>query len=244
MSGRGTQITALVELDVGGQRGGVAAPEDVLKLVRFIDASPSITFGGIQAYHGIAQHARRHEERREFVTQARRKLGRTRSLLDEHDFVVGTITGGGTGTAELDAATGIYNEIQAGSYIFGDVDYSKNLDENGEPISKWKQSLFVLGTVVSNHDRFGSSGCMIDVGMKGVSFDSGPPVVVGHPEVEFVNLGDEHSYLKGPRLDIGSQVKLVPGHCDPTVNLYPFLVAVKGKTVRDIWAVDGRGPGL
>jgi len=244
MGDRGVRLTVLCELDVGGSRGGVSTLDDLLALAARVHEARSLAFGGIQAYQGAAQHLRDHDERRAAVAEARRRLIKARSALEAQDLAVTTVTGGGTGTFELEAETGIYTEVQPGSYVFNDVDYGRNLDARGRPVSTWEQSLFVLATVIGTHERFGGHGSMIDVGLKGLSFDSGPPVVHGHPEVEFVNLGDEHSFLEGLVLPIGARVKLVPGHCDPTVNLYPYLVAMRGDRVHDMWTVDGRGPGI
>jgi 3-hydroxy-D-aspartate aldolase len=244
MLDRGVRLTVLCELDVGGGRGGVATIEELLALALQVNEARSLAFGGIQAYQGAAQHMRTHEERRAAVAEARRKLVRARSTLEEHDLAVNVITGGGTGTFELEAASGVYNEVQPGSYVFHDADYARNLDAEGQPVSRWRQSLFVLATVISNHGRAGEPGSMIDVGLKSVSFDSGPPLVHGHPDVELVNLGDEHSFLRGHVLPVGTRVRLVPGHCDPTVNLYPYLVVTRADRVHHVWAVDGRGPGI
>lgn len=244
MSNRGVRLPVLCELNVGGNRGGVSTIEELLSLAQLVTQSRSLTFGGIQAYQGVAQHLRGHEERAAAVAQARKMLIKARSLLEDHGLSVNTITGGGTGTFELDAASGIYSEVQPGSYVFSDVDYAKNLNAAGDPVSTWEQSLFVLATVTGSYERFGASGSMIDVGLKSMSFDSGPPRVHGHETVEFINLGDEHSFLKGLSLPIGERVKLVPGHCDPTVNLYPYLVAMRSDRVQDVWSVDGRGPGI
>lgn len=244
MAERGVRLSVLVELNVGGERGGVDTAEELVELALQVQASQSLAFGGIQAYQGIAQHVRRHADRQAAVAEARRRLIRARSLAEERDLAVNTITGGGTGTFELEAGSGVYNEVQPGSYIFGDVDYSQNLAADGEPVSTWEQSLFVLATVIGTHERFGAHGSMLDVGLKSVSFDSGPPRVVGHPDVEFVNLGDEHSFVKGLTLPVGTRLKLVPGHCDPTVNLYPYLLAMRGDHVQEVWAVEARGPGV
>jgi len=244
MSDRGVRLTVFAELDVGGMRAGCSGPEQLLKLVREIEDSSALVLGGIQAYQGAAQHQRGAGERSEAVRVARRRLLEARSLLESNGIAVNTITGGGTGTLEFDLASGIYNEVQPGSYIFNDADYARNLDEAGKPVGMWTQSLFVLATVLGKYERFGAPGVMIDVGLKSLSFDSGPPLVHGHPEAEVINLGDEHTFIKHLDAEVGERVKLVPGHCDPTVNMHSHFLAVRGQYVEAIWPVDGRGPGL
>lgn len=244
MSDRGVRLTVLCELDVDGRRGGVSTIDELVALARMVHEAKSLAFGGIQAYHGVAQRLRDYESRRAAVSEARKKLLQARSALEDHDLAVNTITGGGTGTFELEAASGAYNEVQPGSYVFHDLDYARNLDADGRPVSLWRQSLFVLGTAIGHHDRLGSRGSMLDVGLNALSVDAGPPVVSGHPDVELVSLGDEHSFLKGLVLPIGERVRLVPAHCAPTVNLYPYLVAMRGHRVHGVWSVEGRGPGI
>ena len=36
-------------------------------------------------------------------------------------------------------------------------------------------------------------------------------------------------------------VMLVPGHCDPTVNLYDELVCYRGDRVEALWPIAARG---
>lgn len=244
MSGRGVPLRVLCDFDVGGQSGSVSSVEELLELAQLIHEAKSLAFGGIQAHSEVAQHLRRYEERRAAVYEARRRLIRARAFLEEHDLAVNTITGGGTGTFELEAATGVYNEVQPGSYVFNDLDYASNLDACGNLVSLWRQSLFVLASVIGNRERVGAPGSLLDVGLKSLCLDAGSPAVQDHGDVEFVALGDEHSFLKGLVLPIGQRVKLVPGRCDRTVNLYSHLVATRGENVRDIWTVDGRGPGI
>jgi D-serine deaminase-like pyridoxal phosphate-dependent protein len=33
----------------------------------------------------------------------------------------------------------------------------------------------------------------------------------------------------------------VPGHCDPTVNLYDELICFRGDTVEAVWPIAARG---
>jgi D-serine deaminase-like pyridoxal phosphate-dependent protein len=84
--------------------------------------------------------------------------------------------------------------------------------------------------------------------LKAVSVDSGMPLLHGYDEAEYVRASDEHGKLdiKRPtnRLRIGDKVKLVPGHCDPTVNLYDWYVAVRRGRVEALWPVGARGATL
>jgi len=169
-------------------------------------------------------------------------------VLGAEGFHCEVITGGGTGTFEFDAASGVFTEVQPGSYIFGDVDYARNLGEDGLPTKRWKQSLFVAATAIScNRD---ARRVVLDAGLKAVSYDSGPPRVRGYSEaaVAVENGGDEHTILhfgpETPLPSLGDQLLLVPGHCDPTVNLHDHLLGVRAGQVESVWHVAARGAGL
>ena len=144
------------------------------------------------------------------------------------------------GTFTLERDSGIYTELQPGSYVFMDADYGRNERADGE--IRFEQSLFVWTTVMSTPapDR-----AIVDAGLKAFAVDSGMPLVAHTPGLELVKASDEHGVLRiapgaaGPRL--GERLKLVPGHCDPTVNLYDWIVAVRNDRVESLWPVAARG---
>jgi len=117
----GVTLPVYVEVNMGGNRCGVEPGEPALALARQIGQAPHLTFGGLQAYHGSAQHLRGWEERRQAIAGAADKAGRTRYLLAGHGIECPTVTG--AGTFELESASGVYTELQCGSYIFMDADY-------------------------------------------------------------------------------------------------------------------------
>ena len=127
----GIRLPVLVEIDVGAGRCGVAAGPDAVALAQRIAGSRHLIFGGLQAYHGSAQHKRTVEERRRAVEGAVDASRRTVEQLRQQGLDCAIVGGAGTGTFALEAASGVYNEIQAGSYVFMDADYARNLDEAG-----------------------------------------------------------------------------------------------------------------
>jgi D-serine deaminase-like pyridoxal phosphate-dependent protein len=235
------RLDVYVEIDVGAKRCGVAPGELVVALARAIVASPNLNFRGLQAYQGGAQHLRKPEERRAAIAQAVDKVRATLELLNTHGIKPEIITGAGTGTYLLEAASGVYNELQPGSYIFMDADYGRNLGEDGQPVREFRQSLFILATVMSHPVP---ERAVVDVGLKAHSVDSGMPGVVDVSGAEYVRASDEHGViaLRGPgTLDVGQKIRLVPGHCDPTVNLYDWIVCYRGERVEGIWPIAARG---
>ncbi len=235
----GAEIDVLVEVDVGQGRCGVSDDATVLALAQQARALPGLNFAGLQAYHGSVQHYRTREERATVSRQAARIAASYAQLLRESGIACDTITGGGTGSVEFDAASGVYTELQAGSYAFMDGDYGAN--EWGGPLN-FQNSLFLLSTVMSTPtpDRV-----VLDAGLKSASAECGPPAVYGESGLTCTAINDEHSVVRvepgatAPAL--GSVLRLVPAHVDPTFNLHDGLVVFKDGVVQDIWEISARG---
>jgi D-serine deaminase-like pyridoxal phosphate-dependent protein len=236
----GVRLDVLIELDVGTQRCGVAPGDATLELGRAIAGSPNLRFAGLHAYHGAAQHLRGPDERRAAIVAAASLVLSARRSLEDMGLPCETVTGAGTGTFLLEGASGAYNEVQPGSYVFMDADYNRNRWEEGWP--RFEQSLFVLTAVMSvpAADRV-----IVDAGLKASSIDSGMPEVHAQPGLEYVKASDEHGVIKveaGARVPaLGEKILLVPGHCDPTVNLHDWFVCVRRGRVEAVWGISARG---
>ncbi len=235
-------LRVLVEIDVGARRCGVASVEAAVALARRIASSPGLTFGGLQAYRGPAQHLREYEGRRQAIAEAVSRCRDIRDRLLAEGLTCATITGAGTGTFDFEATSGVYTEIQPGSYVFMDADYRRNRNASGGAFEEFEQSLFVLATVMSNAL---DNTAVVDAGMKALSVDSGMPLVAGIPSARYVRASDEHGTLElAGSLSLGDKVRLVPGHCDPTVNLHDWYVGMRADRVEAVWPVAARGPGF
>ena len=235
----GIKLDVLVEVNVGANRCGVEPGEPAVQLAQAIARSRNLRFAGLQAYQGAAQHVRKVEERRAAIETACARVRQTTELLAKAGITCERVTGAGTGTYLFEAVSGVYHELQAGSYIFMDVDYAKNeWTESGIP--RFEHSLFVWATVMS---RPTAERGVVDAGLKASSVDSGMPRVADVEGAEYVKASDEHGVLKltGARLAVGDKLKLIPGHCDPTVNLYDHYVCVRGGKVEAIWPITARG---
>ncbi len=236
----GVKLDVLVEVNVGANRCGVEPGEPAARLAQAIAQSKHLHFAGLQAYQGGAQHLRKVEERRAAIEGACDMVKRTTDLLAKAGIACERVTGAGTGTYLFEAASGIYHELQAGSYIFMDVDYAKN-DWTESGIPRFEHSLFVWATVMS---KASATHAVVDAGLKASSVDSGMPRVADVAGVEYLKASDEHGVLRldaAARLAVGDKLKLIPGHCDPTVNLYDHYVCVRGGKVEAIWPITARG---
>ncbi len=238
----GVRLPVLVEINVGTDRCGVEPGEPALRLAKQIAALPGLRFAGLQAYHGSAQHIREFGKRKETIDGGIEKTRQTVELLTRHGLTCDLVTGAGTGSYRFEAASGVYNELQAGSYIFMDVDYAKNLAPDGSLWSEFEHSLYIWATVMSRPTK---ERAVLDAGLKALSVDAGLPWVVAMPGVEYVRASDEHGKLalRDPEhgLRIGTKLRLIPGHCDPTVNLYDWFVGYRGNRVEALWPITARG---
>ena len=227
-------IDVYIEIDIGQGRCGVAPGPAVVALVHALAArAPSLRYAGLHAYQGGAQHLRSAAERRAAIDRGAEQLRATRALLDAADLAPPLITGAGTGTFAQEAASGLWGEIQPGSFLFMDADYARNERDPAQPA--FEPALFVKSQVIS----VAAGHAVCDAGHKSHAIDSGLPTVhalPGQPPLATKNGGDEATILTPlesggdlPALPaLGDTVWLIPGHCDPTVNLHNQLIAVRG----------------
>lgn len=234
----GASIDVYVEVEVG-QRCGVAPGEAAAQLARTISQYGSLRFAGLHVYHGPAQHLRTPAERAGAIAHAVHCARVSRDAIERRGLACERITGAGTGSFLLERDSGVYNEVQAGSYIFMDRDYADN--QLGDSDLTFEHALFVRTTVMS---RPGASRAIVDAGLKASSLDSGMPIVWQRPDLRFVKASDEHGVIETPdsaAVSLGQALMLVPGHCDPTVNLYDEIICFRGERVETIWPVAARG---
>ena len=239
----GVTLDVLVEVDVGAHRCGVAPGAPAVALARQIASCRNLRFAGLQAYQGAAQHVRKVADRREAIARAVEQVQTTTRMLAAAGIQCDYVTGAGTGSYMFEATSSVYHELQAGSYIFMDADYARNeWTESGIP--QFEHSLFVWTTVMSAPapDR-----AVVDAGLKASSVDSGMPRVADYSDVDYVKASDEHGVLQlkgATRFKVGAKLKLIPGHCDPTVNLYDWYVCVRNGRVEALWPITARGAVL
>ena len=243
----GARVDVIVEIDVGASRCGVAPGEPAVAIAQAIARQKHLRFAGLQAYQGRAQHFRTIDERRAAIEEAISRTKLTVQALKGAGLSCDIVGGAGTGTFELEAASGVYNELQAGSYIFMDADYARNKRADGGPYNTFEHALFAYATVMSMTDP---ARAVIDAGLKTFSFESGPPTVPDFAGAIYERPSDEHGSLNlaqcNTRPGLGDKVRLIPGHCDPTVNLHDWYVGIRGMAsaspvVESVWPVAARG---
>jgi 3-hydroxy-D-aspartate aldolase len=212
----GTSLECFVEIDCGAGRCGVYTAAEVVAIARAIDAAPGLKFTGIQAYQGAMQHLERYEDRKAKLDAAIAQVKEAVEALKKEGLEPELVSGGGTGSYYFESCSGVYNELQCGSYAFMDADYGRILDRNGERIDKgeWENAV-----------------------------DSGLPFVYGRVDVKYIKWSDEHGVIDDPKgvLKINDKLRLVPGHCDPTCNVHDWYVGIRKGKVETLWPISARG---
>lgn len=238
----GTEIECLVEIDCGAGRCGVTTTSAVVEIAKAIDAAKGLKFAGLQAYQGAMQHLDDYEERRAKIDIAVAMVKDAVDTLKTEGLDCDIVGGGGTGSYYFEGTSGVYNELQCGSYAFMDADYGRILDKEGKRIDQgeWENALFLLTSVMS-HAK--AEKAIVDAGLKAQSVDSGLPKIYGRDDVEYVKCSDEHGVVADPDqvLSINEKLWLVPGHCDPTCNVHDWYVGVRAGKVETLWPVSARG---
>lgn len=236
------RFDAYVEIDVGQGRCGVTTAAEVVQLARAVVASPRLNFMGLHAYAGRAQHLRPVAARRAAIEAAAQRAHEMRAALRAADLPCERITGGGTGTFLYEAESAVYNEIQPGSYVLMDADYARN--ELDPLVPRFEHALALLATVISQRSADGMQRATLDAGLKAFSTDAGLPLPT-FPGWQAAAASDEHLVLHrigdGPAIAVGDKALLTPGHCDPTVALHDWIVAVRDDRVEALWPIDARG---
>ncbi len=238
----GTEIEVLVEIDCGAGRCGVTTTQAVVDIAKAVDAAPGLKFSGIQAYQGAMQHMDKYEDRKAKIDIAVAMVRDAVDTLRAEGLTCDIVGGGGTGSYYFEGNSGVYNELQCGSYAFMDADYGRILDKDGKPISEteFSSSLFLLSSVMSHAKP---DKAIVDAGLKAQSVDSGLPKISGRKGVEYVKCSDEHGVIADPDglLKVNDKVRLIPGHCDPTCNVHNWYVGVRNGRVESLIPVTARG---
>jgi 3-hydroxy-D-aspartate aldolase len=238
----GAELGVFVEIDCGAGRCGVTTTPAVVEIAKAAAAAPGLRFLGLQAYQGAMQHMDKYEDRKAKLDVAIAMVEDAVEALKQEGLEPELVSGGGTGSYYFESNSGVYNELQCGSYAFMDGDYGRILDKDGKRLDQgeWENALFILTSVMS-HAKPDKAIC--DAGLKAQSVDSGMPFIYGRDDVKYVKCSDEHGVIEDPNgvLKINEKLKLVTSHCDPTCNVHDWYVGVRGGKVETIWPVSARG---
>jgi D-serine deaminase-like pyridoxal phosphate-dependent protein len=238
------ELEVLVDLDVGDKRTGCLPGQPAVELARQIARSKRLHIRGVQAYAGHASHVVGFAERERVSRIAMNQAAETKALLSKAGFDAKILSGGSTGTYNIDSAVAGVTELQVGSYVFMDVDYRRIGGKDGNATySDFQPSLTILATVVSATH---AGRVTIDAGTKAVDTTTANlPQATNFPGLTYAKAGDEFGALTpgepGGKLPaLGERLELIVPHCDPSVNLYDRLYACRDDNVVEMWPVTAR----
>ena len=239
---KGIRLGVMIDLNVGTDRTGVTMGKETLELADAIRKSPSLRFLGLQAYAGHIQHQVGWEARRDSSQATMGRALEVSQSLERAGFEVPVVSGGGTGTYNIDSELDGVSEVQVGSYLFMDVNYRAVGGRSGAVFDDFKPSLLVMATAISQPKR---GQITIDAGYKAFATDKQVPELLDIEGVSYRWGGDEHGILlfDNPSREIvlGDRVLLIASHCDPTVNLYDHIHPFRGDRVEELWPIAARG---
>jgi D-serine deaminase-like pyridoxal phosphate-dependent protein len=241
-SGRTLQV--LADVEVGGRRTGIADEQRTVELVRLIDEAPGLDYAGLQGYVGNHQNTVDYEERRARSHELLQPLVRVVERLRAAGLPPRIVSGGGTGTHDIDHELGVLTELQPGTYALMDVNYADAVMRRDDP-HPFGAALTVRTTVISAAQP---GFAITDAGVKELDQVFGmqnPLILRGAPEGATYSLaGDDMGRIEfarpGDRLEVGDVVEVLPPHCYQTLFFFSHFHVVRGDALIDIWPVVAR----
>ncbi len=237
----GAPMRVAVDLYFG--RTGVPPGEPARDLARVIDSCRHLRFAGLQSYDATASHTLGFAARRARTTTTMTQAVATRALIEADGLPCSLVSAGSTGSYRFDAEMAGITELQPGSFIFMDADYARiGGADGGEAYTDFRTALSVVATVIS---VLGDEA-IVDGGYKAFATDRAfGPEPIGQPGLTYTWAGDEHGRLDlrqaARRVKVGDRIAFRVPHCDPTVNLYDEIHALRGDHVEDVWRIAARG---
>lgn len=239
----GIVADVVVDVDSGGHRTGITPGEPALALAQLIGQLSGLRLRGLLCYDGGSQHVKGFDARR---TQTLERLGpatETKLLMDRSGLNTEIFSGGGTGTYNIDHETAGLTDVQVGSYVFMDAQYlSIGSASNDEVYSDFEPSLTILTTVLNSQYE---GRATTDAGAKACTINKPWPIVKGETGMIYRSGSDEFGsirYEDSSRIySVGDKLELIVSHCDPVVNLYNQMYAVRGDVVEAVWPIAARG---
>ena len=244
-------LGVVLDLDVVMGRTGLREDDVFLRLLDRVHEDPRFYFAGVQHYAGHIMHIPEFEKRREKSLRSWDRLASKFELLEQRGIEADIVTGGGTGTYDIDVGIEQLTDLQVGSYIFMDEEYRQVGGAGSDRFNGFDLALTVACTAISQPQP---STITVDGGYKAFASDSVNPVCDGFPELHFRFAGDEHGVLIRPEaadnpgenqglgVMLGDVLEFAVPHCDPTVNLHDqYWVREEDGMVHSYWPISARG---
>ncbi len=241
-SAAGIKLNIAIDLLVGGRTGSTPGEKSVT-LAQQIHTASNLHFFGIQAFAGPCAHTVGFSERKKASEQSMGQAVETRWQIEKAGVPCPWLSGGSTGTYNIDSAIDGITEIQPGSFLFMDIDYSI-IGGQSDP-QKFIDFGFALSVIATVFSKPSAKWAIVDAGFKAFSTDRPFPPQLRSGNVPFRWAGDEHGNLDLTQatqsIELGDRLEFLVPHCDPTVNLYDRIYGIRGSMVESVWNIAARG---
>jgi 3-hydroxy-D-aspartate aldolase len=237
-------LTVFIDVDVGQRRTGVTEHATALEIAKRIAGSKGMKLGGLQGYAGNLQSVVAYEERLTKCREVHEKLRALKQTLEAAGHACPVVTGVGTGTLLADATGGVFTEIQPGSYLYMDAQYS-GVEISKEDPHPFHTGLRLFARIISAPH---AGTATTDAGHKSMPADgpAAPKVVAGAPgDTVYKYAGDEFGRLeytdKAFRAEVGTLIECHVPHCDTAMAVHDHLLCFRGGKLEAVWPIEARG---
>ena len=240
----GIVADVVVDVDPGGHRTGITAGIPALELAQLIDQLPGLRLRGLLCYDGGSQHVKGFEKRKNQTLERLVAATNTYEQFQASGLTTEIFSGGGTGTYNIDHQTRGLTDIQVGSYVFMDAQYlGIGGEDNIEHFTDFEPALTILTTVLN--DQY-AGRCTTDAGAKACTINRPWAIIKGESGISYSSGSDEFGTVRyeenaSRTYKVAEKIELIVSHCDPVVNLYDHMYAIRNNQVEAIWPIAARG---
>jgi len=237
-------VVADVVVDVAvGTRSGVPPDERALALAQLVDKLPNLKLRGMISYDGGAQHIKGFRKRLDESLKRYEPSMQTFEAMKRSGLNTEIFSGGGTGTYNIMTKMPGFTDLQVGSYIFMDCQYLEiGGEDNEQQYTDFEPSLTVMSTVLN---AYFPKRLTTDAGAKALTLNKPGPWVIGEKSFVYNAGSDEFGVIKYEKAEksykVGDKLELIVPHCDPAVNEYDQMYAIRNERVEAVWPVLARG---
>ena len=239
----GLVADVVVDVDPGGHRTGITPGRPALELAQLVDRLPSLRLRGMLCYDGGSQHVTGFEKRKSQTLERLVPAAETFEQFQRAGLSTEIFSGGGTGTYNIDHQTPGLTDVQVGSYVFMDAQYMGIGGMNDADVySDFNPALTILTTVLNAQYE---GRATTDAGAKACTINRPWAIVKGETGMSYTSGSDEFGSIRyedpSRTYQVGEKLELIVSHCDPVVNLYDQMYAVRNGVVESVSEVSARG---
>jgi 3-hydroxy-D-aspartate aldolase len=233
------KVRIAVAVYAGMLRQGIENGQPALTLAQRVAGSRHAQLEGFMAYSGNASHTHIWDARRKRSCDDLSGVRETVSLARKSGLPVNIVSGGSTGTYNIDHENGL-TELEAGSYVFMDTGYfAIGGRDDDKAYSDFNGALTILTTVDSKcHPHIVTT----DYGHKAIARPTDQ--VKGMPWLQVSTQGAEYGALQWTGQDkdlkLGDRVEVYCTNLDMSTNAFDRYYVARGDQIVDVWPIMGR----